>query len=112
MGAFAIGALSMIGVPPTVGFVSKWFILQGAMASEQMVAVAVIIASTLLNAAYFIPIIYAAFFRAPPQDDDHPHGEAPLPIVIALTITAAGTVILFFVPDIALNLAQQLVPGG
>ena len=112
MGAFAIGALSMIGVPPTVGFVSKWFILQGAMASEQMVAVGVIIASTLLNAAYFIPIIYAAFFRALPEEDDHPHGEAPLPIVIALTITAAGTVIMFFVPDIALDLAQQLVPGG
>ena len=111
MAAFAIGAISMIGLPPTVGFVSKWYILKGAFDAGSMFAVAVIIVSTLLNAAYFLPIVYSAFFRPPeaPVGDAAAHGEAPLPIVIALTATAAGTIILFFFPDLPLALAQQLV---
>jgi multicomponent Na+:H+ antiporter subunit D len=115
MGAFAVGALSMIGVPPTFGFVSKWYILLGALDSQQMVFVAVIVASTLLNAAYFLPIVYAAFFRgsravgAAAADD---HGEAPLPIVLALVISAAGTVLLFFFPAPALELAHQIIGGS
>ncbi len=113
MTAFAIGALSMIGLPPAAGFVSKWYMLSGAMAQSHWIAVAVIAASTLLNAGYFLPIIYRAFFRTPVQDDhDHPHGEAPLPIVIALTLTAAGTVALFFFPDVPLALARQLITGA
>lgn len=115
MTAFAIGALSMIGLPPAAGFVSKWYMLSGAMAQSHWIAVAVIAASTLLNAGYFLPIIYRAFFRAPQHDahdHDHPHGEAPLPIVIALTLTAAGTVALFFFPDVPLALARQLITGA
>ena len=113
MGAFAIGALSMIGLPPAAGFVSKWYMLSGAMASEQWLAVGVIALSTLLNAGYFLPIIYRAFFVAPAHDEhDHPHGEAPLPMVIALTATAAGTVLLFFVPDVPLALAKQMLGLG
>ena len=113
MGAFAIGALSMIGLPPAAGFVSKWYMLSGAMASEQWIAVGVIVLSTLLNAGYFLPIIYRAFFVAPARDEhDHPHGEAPLPMVIALTATAAGTVLLFFVPDVPLALARQMLGLG
>jgi len=114
MGAFAVGSLSMIGVPPTAGFLSKWYMLVGAFEAERLVAVAVIIVSTLLNAAYFLPIIYVAFFKAPRDTgndggsaDDH--GEAPLPIVIALTVTAAGAVLLFFLPQLPLDLAKQLV---
>jgi multicomponent Na+:H+ antiporter subunit D len=116
MGAFAVGALSMIGVPPTAGFISKWYILLGALDSQHMVFVAVIVGSTLLNAAYFLPIVYAAFFRAPPRAagaaavDDH--GEAPFAIVLALVISAGGTVLLFFFPGPALELARQLVGGG
>jgi multicomponent Na+:H+ antiporter subunit D len=114
MGAFAVGSLSLIGVPPMAGFLSKWYLLMGALQAEQMVAIAVLIASTLLNAAYFLPIVYRAFFQAPPTcRDGHgehgaPHGEAPWPIVLALTITAAGTVLLFFWPDVPLGLAVQL----
>ncbi|MBM4221714.1 MAG: monovalent cation/H+ antiporter subunit D family protein, partial [Gammaproteobacteria bacterium] len=110
MAAFAIGALSMIGLPPAAGFVGKWFILSGAMADAQWLAVAVIIGSTLLTAGYFLPIVHRAFFRAPRAEDaGHPHGEAPLAIVIALTLTAAGTVALFFAPGLPLALARQMV---
>ena len=65
MGAFAIAALSMIGLPPAAGFISKWYMLSGAMAAQHWVAVAVIAVSTLLNAGYFLPIVYRAFFVAP-----------------------------------------------
>jgi multicomponent Na+:H+ antiporter subunit D len=110
MGAFAIGALSMIGLPPTAGFVSKWYMLSGAMAEAQWGAVAVIVGSTLLNAGYFLPIVHRAFFRPPAAGDaDHPHGEAPLPIVLALALSATGTVALFVAPEVPLALAHRIL---
>ncbi len=111
MTAFAIGVLSMIGLPPTAGFVSKWFILSGAYNSEQWTAVAVIVISTLLTAGYFLPIVFRAFFRPIPVADDHPHGEAPTTMVVALVATAALTVLMFFFADLPLALVRQLVGG-
>jgi multicomponent Na+:H+ antiporter subunit D len=110
MGAFALGALSMIGLPPAAGFVSKWYMLQGALAASQWVALAVIALSTLLTASYFVPIVYRAFLVAAP-DGEHAHGEAPWTMVLALTLTAAATVMLFFQPALPLALARQLVDG-
>jgi multicomponent Na+:H+ antiporter subunit D len=110
MGAFAIGALSMIGLPPAAGFVGKWYMLSGAMAQAHWWAVAVIVGSTLLNAGYFLPIIHRAFFRPPaPEEANTTHGEAPLCIVIALALTAAGCVALFFAPGVPLALARQIL---
>ena len=110
MGAFAVASLSMIGLPPAVGFVSKWYMLSGAMAAQHWLAVGVIVVSTLLNAGYFLPIVYRAFFVAP-ADDGHgqPHGEAPLPMLLALCTTAAATLLLFFLPDVPLALARQTI---
>jgi len=122
MTAFAIGALSMIGVPPTAGFISKWYILQGTYQAQHMAAFAVVIVSTLLNAGYFLPIVYRAFFGEPSHaaaqavgaDALHraghaeDHGEAPFPIVLALCITAATSIGLFFFPGSLLDLARQL----
>lgn len=117
MTAFAVGALSMIGVPPTIGFVSKWYIVSAAFAAEHGFVLAVIVLSTLLNAAYFMPIVYAAFLKpilpephgsGSHTHDDHPHGEAPWPMVVALTITASATVLLFLTPTLPLTLARQL----
>jgi multicomponent Na+:H+ antiporter subunit D len=109
MGAFAVGALSMIGVPPTAGFISKWYILHGAIDTGQMLAVSVIVISTLLNAGYFLPIIYAAFFKKPKFDPDNEFSEAPVAIVIAQTLTAAVTILLFFMSGIFLDLAKLLI---
>lgn len=114
MGAFAVGSLSMIGVPPAAGFISKWYLLLGAFEVQQWVAVGIIVVSTLLNAAYFIPIVYAAFFRSENRHDLHhgEHGEAPLPIVIAVVATATLTVLLFLFHQAPLALAQQMVGIG
>jgi multicomponent Na+:H+ antiporter subunit D len=76
--------------------------------------------STLLNAAYFLPISYAAFLKPEKAHHGHGHGdhhgenhqghgEAPLPIVIALCVTALGTIALFFLPGLPLELARDLV---
>ncbi|HET7276221.1 MAG TPA: monovalent cation/H+ antiporter subunit D family protein [Longimicrobiaceae bacterium] len=110
MGAFAVAAISMIGLPPAAGFVSKWYMLLGAFEVNQLFAVAVIVISTLLNAAYFVPIVYSAFLRDEDYEEHGPdHGEAPLAIVLALVATAALTVLLFFFPQVPLELAHQLV---
>ena len=114
MGAFAVAAISMIGLPPTAGFISKWYILSAALDAGETFAVVVIVLSTLLNAAYFLPIVHDAFFNAPAEAAGNPgHGEAPLPVVAAVVACAAGTVVLFLLPDLPLSLAQRLVgPGG
>ncbi|NKI34936.1 monovalent cation/H+ antiporter subunit D family protein [Wenzhouxiangella sp. XN79A] len=96
MAAFTVGALSMIGVPPTAGFVSKWYIIAGAFQVESFFVLAVMGASTALNAAYFLPIVFRAFFRAEDSAPARDHGEAPWPMVAALALTATLT-ILFFV---------------
>ncbi|MFW6092861.1 MAG: complex I subunit 5 family protein [Pseudomonadota bacterium] len=66
MGAFAVGALGMIGLPPLVGFISKWYLGLGALEVGEVWVVYVLVASGLLNGAYFLPILYAAWFREPP----------------------------------------------
>src|SRR5688572_15205214 len=107
MGAFTVGALSLMGMPPCVGFVSKWYIVHGAFAADALLPAAVLLASTLLNAAYFMPIVYAAFFRGAAAGEPT-HGEAPWPSVVALAATAAGTVALFFMPGLPLALARAV----
>jgi len=109
MTAFTIGALSMIGVPPTAGFVSKWYILAGAFQADNYVALATIILSTALNAAYFLPIVYLAWFEKDSTPAGKEHGEAPFAAVLALVITAALTLAFFLFNAPAVELESQLV---
>jgi multicomponent Na+:H+ antiporter subunit D len=74
MAAFTVAALGMIGVPPVAGFVSKWYLGTGALEAGQPWVVAVLVASSVLNAAYFLPPVYAAWFR-PPDAPAPPEGE-------------------------------------
>lgn len=106
MGAFALGALCMIGIPPTIGFVSKWYLLLGAADAGHYAAIAAIVLSTMLNAAYLLPIVHAAFFKKPLATLTH--GEAPKPILWALGITSIGSVVLFFYCDWLLQIASEI----
>jgi formate hydrogenlyase subunit 3/multisubunit Na+/H+ antiporter MnhD subunit len=65
MGAFTLAACGMIGLPPMAGFISKWYLGLGALEANQGWVIGVLVLSTLLNAAYFLPIIYAAWFKEP-----------------------------------------------
>jgi multicomponent Na+:H+ antiporter subunit D len=66
MAAFSVGAFGMIGAPPVSGFVSKWYLGLGALEAGQGWVLFVLAGSSLLNAAYFLPILHAAWFREPP----------------------------------------------
>jgi multicomponent Na+:H+ antiporter subunit D len=61
--AFTLAALGMIGLPPIAGFVSKWHLALGALEAEQTWIVIVFIVSSLLNAAYFLPVLYKIWFK-------------------------------------------------
>ncbi|MEX1031789.1 MAG: proton-conducting transporter membrane subunit [Cellvibrionaceae bacterium] len=111
MAAFAVGALSMIGVPPTAGFVSKWFIIAGAFQVDNYFVLVVMIIATALNAAYFLPIIFNAFFKPEDQAPAKPHGEAPLSMVGALCFTAALTLLFFVFNGPVLELEYAIVGG-
>ena len=112
MGAFAIAALSMIGVPPTGGFVSKWYMIAGAFQIDSYFVLVVLTLSTALNAAYFLPIIFRAYFRKESVAPPKPHGEAPLPMVGAICVTALLTLLVFFLngPLVAFEMAVLGVP--
>ncbi len=73
MAAFTVGALGMIGVPPIAGFVSKWYLGLGALETGQEWVVIVLAGSSLLNAAYFLPILHRSWFREPPNAWPHEH---------------------------------------
>ena len=125
MGAFTLGALSMIGIPPLGGFISKWYLSLGAIEANQFPIIIVLAASTILNACYFMPIVYAAFFKEPATNPDprhHKHEnshkkfhEAPALMVVPLVLTAIGALILFFAPTFFLDMtriALKSVIGG
>ncbi|GIV68940.1 MAG: proton-conducting transporter membrane subunit [Caldilinea sp.] len=77
MAAFTVAALGMIGVPPTAGFISKWFLGAGSLQAENGWALGVLLTSSLLNAAYFLPILYRGWFK--PQQgawpEEHLYGR-------------------------------------
>jgi multicomponent Na+:H+ antiporter subunit D len=93
MAAFTLGAFGMIGVPPLAGFISKWYLGTGALAAGKGWIIAVLAASTLLNAAYFLPVLYRAWFRPQEQpwpDTSHePSPDAGRALLWPALITAA-----------------------
>ena len=109
MVAFLIGALSIIGLPPLGGTWSKWYLVLGTLEAGDMVLLAVLMVSTLLNIAYLLPIPVRAFFEASPGDTDEGIREAPLACVVALVITALGCLALFLNPDPLYALMSQVV---
>lgn len=98
LAAFTVGALGMMGLPPLAGFVSKWYLGVGALQAGQGWVIWVLATSTLLNAAYFLPILRAAWFEpAPaawPHEETFRHetalGLLVPPLVTALLVIAAG----------------------
>ncbi|MGV3554793.1 MAG: complex I subunit 5 family protein [Croceibacterium sp.] len=65
MSAFTLAALGMVGMPPLAGFVSKWYLAAGGLQQGHSWVLLVLLASSALNAAYFLPIIYRAWFLEP-----------------------------------------------
>jgi multicomponent Na+:H+ antiporter subunit D len=113
MGAFTLGALAMVGIPPATGFFSKWYAVQAGIESSQWIVVAVVLASSLLTAVYLFRILESAYLHPlqpePSHGHDEPGGfgetehelatearthEAPLDMTIPTVMLGLGTVVL------------------
>ena len=92
MGAFAAGGLSLIGVPLTVGFISKWYLVQAAFERGWWPVALLVVASSLLAVIYIWRVIEAAYFQAAPEGREVE--EAPLSMLIPLWVLVAAN--LFF----------------
>ncbi|MCF8067859.1 MAG: monovalent cation/H+ antiporter subunit D family protein [Desulfobacterales bacterium] len=110
MTAFFIGALSVIGLPPCGGIISKWNIAVGTLETHQAGFLVVLLVSSILNAAYFLPIVYKAFFCGP-EETLFPDKikEAPLWCVVPLVVTAVLSILMFIFPQPFLTLAKLSV---
>ena len=110
-GAFALASLSMIGAPPVAGFVTKWYLLNGAFDVGSVVIIIVLLTSTVLNTAYFAPVVYAGYFGKPSAEDaKHKFREAHPAMVIPLAITAAISVIIGLYPGFFLSFVHAVLP--
>jgi len=116
MSAFFIGALSVIGLPPSGGFISKWHLAIGTVESGQITMLVVLLSSSLLNAAYFLPVAYRSFFCTTEESMfADQRGEAPVWCLVPLILTAGLSIMLFFYPQPFLKLAGiavQAITGG
>ena len=99
-GAFFVGSLSIIGVPPAGGAWSKWFLGMGTLEAGQIGLLVVLMVSSLLSLVYLLEVPARAFFSAPPEDAHHGEGihEAPWQAVVAMIITALATMWFFLNP--------------
>jgi multicomponent Na+:H+ antiporter subunit D len=121
MAAFTIGAFSMIGVPPTCGFFSKWYLLLGGIEAGQWGYVVALIFSSLVNAVLFFRLIEIAYFPADTHGHDagHHHGdhsgyrqEAPWQLVNPLVLTAIALVAVGLGTGPIVDFIRLALPAG
>ena len=104
MGAFALASIGLAGMPPVNGFISKWYLVQGAMDIGQTALVATLLLSGVLNAGYFFSIVVRAFFFR--SDKFTRFGEASPLMVVPLALTAIFALLLGIFPNQFPNLFQ------
>jgi multicomponent Na+:H+ antiporter subunit D len=109
MAAFAVASLSLVGIPPASGFVSKWYLVLGSAERGNMWLLGVLLVSSLLNAAYLGPIVYKAYFEKAHSAGEQSTFEVPW-MVIPLAITALASLLLGIYPDPVLKLAGRVLP--
>jgi multicomponent Na+:H+ antiporter subunit D len=118
MGAFVIGALSIIGVPPTCGFFSKWYLISGAIQAGHYGFVVALLFSSLVNVILFFRVFEISYYE--PFSDHHGHGhhaesmaEAPLTMLLPLLIVAVGLVLVgIYTGDIVNQIIRFAIPEG
>jgi multicomponent Na+:H+ antiporter subunit D len=109
MAAFAIASLSLVGIPPASGFISKWYLALGSLERGSPWLLGVLLASSLLTAGYLGPVVYKAYFEEAPDAGHHEVREVPW-IVIPLVLTALASLLLGVYPDPVLKLAGSVMP--
>jgi multicomponent Na+:H+ antiporter subunit D len=122
MAAFTVGVLSMIGVPPTAGFFSKWYLLLGAIDAGQWGFLGALLFSSLMNAVLFFKVIEIAYFEPYTTHHGHGHGgshaavavdEAPFSMLAPLVLVSLGLLVVgFYSGFLVTNIIQFAVPAG
>ncbi|MEZ5540880.1 MAG: proton-conducting transporter membrane subunit [Pseudomonadota bacterium] len=111
-GAFFIGSLSIIGLPPFGGLWSKWYLGMGTLEAGHWPLLGVLLLSSLLNVAYLLAIPVRAFFgSANAGSSGQDIRAAPLTCQAAMIVTAGACVALFFYPDPVYRLALEASGG-
>ncbi len=110
MGAFAVAALSMIGVPPTIGFFSKLYLILGSLQAGQVGFAVVLVVSSLLNAWYFFRVLEAVYFGAPEVERKGPAGRELPGAMLAPILGMAAAVLLVGV--LTYPLVQHVLDGA
>lgn len=105
MGCFAIAAISLIGIPPTNGFVSKWYLAQGGLTSGKMIFPAILLFSALLTALYLLPVIKEAFFK---KGENTLVKEAPIKMLIPIVMITILVVLLGLFPNMVISFIQKI----
>lgn len=111
MAAFSVAALSFIGVPLFAGFVTKWYLSLGGLQAGAWWVVGLMALSGLLNAAYWLPILYLAWFKHSEQSPARVR-EAPALLLVPTLIAAAYVLLLGTtarVPGMPYSLAEAVV---
>ena len=112
-GAFLIGSLSIIGLPPFGGMWSKWYLGLGMVETGQWLLLTVLLVSSLLNIAYLLPIPVRAFFGKTKDGSTYSQvNEAPVTCLIAMMVTSLACLVLFFYPDPFYELALDAAKGN
>lgn len=116
MGCFIIAAISMVGVPPTAGFFSKWYLIQGAINAQKWFFVAFLLLSSLMVAAAFFRIIQNIFFQPSEPHNTHEEptrDEVPCSMLLPIVVMSVSLLIIgFFSGQIIDLLIQHAVPKG
>ncbi len=117
VGALAIGAASIVGLPPTIGFVTKYFLFIGAAEAHYWVILAVLATSTLLSATYYVRMVRVALSPMPTADESRVSSldagsgrRVPVEMVVPVAVTAALTIALGVIPGPLLHLVRAAVP--
>jgi len=109
---FMIAAISMIGIPPLCGFISKWVLAMGALETGEpifMMFILVLILSSIMNAVYFMPIIINAYFCEGDHEKKVKYEDAPLTMLIPMVILALGCIIFGIFPGISFSVIVPAV---
>ncbi|AAO35902.1 monovalent cation/H+ antiporter subunit D family protein [Clostridium tetani] len=111
MWCFTISSISLIGIPPTNGFVSKWYLAQGGLLEGKVIFPAILLISALLTAMYLLPIITVAFFK---KDEQHKNvekieiKEAPKNMLVPIILITCITIVLGLYPNPVLNFLLEI----
>lgn len=112
-GAFLIGSLSIIGLPPFAGMWSKWYLGLSMVETGQWLLLTVLLVSSLLNIAYLLPVPVRAFFGKTKDGTTYSQvNEAPVACLIAMMVTSLACLVLFFYPDPFYELALDAAKGN